>query len=399
MNRRPALLGNELLFADKIQIARPLLPSFEELAEELRAILQSGIISKGPHLLTFEKMVGEHLGVKHAIAVSSCTTGLMLTYKCLGITGEVIVPSFTFMATVSALIWAGLRPVFADVRPETTNLDPAAVEAAITKETTAVVAVHNSGNPADIDALHELTERHGLRLIFDAAHGFGSLYQGKPLGGQGDASVFSLTATKLLAAGEGGIIATNDDALADKVRVGREYGNDGNYDSVFAGLNARMPEFNALLGQFGLLKLEFASRSRNLTAQLYQERLSRLPGVSFQKVRDADRSSFKDFSIIIDAQSFGLSRDELALALARENIETRKYYDPPVHRQSAYVRYVPEDARLPNTDMLSSGILNIPIWSDMDNSIVNGICAAIASAHEYAEEIKNALSENTKVVA
>jgi dTDP-4-amino-4,6-dideoxygalactose transaminase len=399
MNIQPALLGNKPVFESKIQLARPLLPSGEELTEKLQGILQSGIISKGPHLRIFEKMVGEHLGVKHAVAVSSCTSGLMLTYKCLGLAGEVIVPSFTFMATVSALIWAGLRPVFADVQPDTTNLDPAAVEDAITKETTAVVAVHNSGNPADIDALLGVTERYGLSLIFDAAHGFGSLYQGKPLGRQGDASVFSLSPTKLLATGEGGIVATNDDALANQLRIGREYGNDGGYDSVFPGLNARMPEFNALLGQFGLLNLEFAAQSRNLTAQLYKDRLSRLPGLSFQKVQKGDRNSYKDFSIIIDAEAFGLSRDELALTLAHENIDTRKYYDPPVHRQSAYRQYAPEDLRLLYTDMLASEILNIPIWSDMDSSIVTGICSAIESAHEYAEDIRSSLLEKTNVVA
>ncbi|MDT5062518.1 MAG: hypothetical protein QOH63_2977 [Acidobacteriota bacterium] len=399
MNNQPALLGNKPIFESKIQLARPLLPTCDELTGKLEGILQSGIISKGPHLRAFEEMVSEHLGVKHAVAVSSCTAGLMLTYKCLKLTGEVIVPSFTFMATVSALIWAGLRPVFADVQPDTTNLNPAAVEDAITKETSAVVAVHNSGNPADIEALLSVTKQHGLRLIFDAAHGFGSLYQSNPLGQQGDASVFSLSATKLLVAGEGGIIATNDDALAKELRIGREYGNDGNYDSAFAGINARLPEFNALLGQFGLLNLEFAARFRNLTAQLYKDRLSRLPGISFQKVRKGDRNSYKDFSIIIDADAFGLSRDMLALALAHENIDTRKYYDPPVHRQSAYKQYASEDVRLPYTDLLSSEIINLPIWSDMDNSIVVGICSAIERVHEYAEDIRSALLEIEKVVA
>src|SRR4051812_5839869 len=165
------------LFDRKIDLVRPALPGFDDLAEDVRGILGSGMVTKGQHLRAFEAAIAEHLGVKHAVAVSSCTTGLMLTYQGLGLTGDVVVPSFTFMATVSALIWAGLRPVFADVDAGTTNLDPTAAEAAITPNTTAIVAVHNFGNPADIDGLQEVADRHGLKLIFDAAHGFGACYQ------------------------------------------------------------------------------------------------------------------------------------------------------------------------------------------------------------------------------
>src|SRR5215208_5992430 len=139
MNNRPALLGNDPAFANKIHIVRPELPAFAELAADTEGILTSGMVTKGKHLRAFEEAVAEHLGVRHAVAVSSCTTGLMLTYTCLGLTGEVVVPSFTFMATVSALVWAGLKPVYADVDFATTNLNPAAAEAAITPDTTAIV--------------------------------------------------------------------------------------------------------------------------------------------------------------------------------------------------------------------------------------------------------------------
>lgn len=388
MNGQPAVLGNDPLFERKVRVAKPLLPGLEELQEQFREILESGVVSKGPHLRTFEAMVAEHLGVRHAVAVSSCTAGLMLSYQALGLSGKVIVPSFTFMATVSALLWAGLSPVFADVHPDTTNLDPAAVEAALTEETTAIVAVHNSGNPADIDELSRIAERHRLHLIFDAAHGFGSLFQGRPLGREGEASVFSLSPTKLLVAGEGGIVATNDDALAEKVRIGREYGNRGDYNSDFAGINARLPEFNALVGQHSLCYLEASARHRNQLADSYQQRLGQLPGIAFQQVRPGNRSSYKDFAIMIDSAAFGLTRNELALALAAENIETRKYYDPPVHQQPAYRKYAPSNADLINTNMLSSGILCFPIWSSMGIEIVSGICLAIERVHEFAQEIR-----------
>src|SRR5512138_2321889 len=259
MSDMPAILGGVPAFQSKINIVRPVMPDLYEMEDSVQGILRSGMVTKGEHLKRFEQAIREHLGARHAIAVSSCTSGLMLTYRGLGLTGDVVVPSFTFMATVSALVWSGLRPVYADVDPGTTNLDPAAAEAAITPQTSAIVAVHNFGNPAEIDALIAVARRHNLKLIFDAAHGFGALYQGQPVGGQANAHVFSLSPTKLLITGEGGIVATNDDALADKIIMGREYGNSGNYDSAFAGLNARMPEFSALLGLHSLDLLEDAA--------------------------------------------------------------------------------------------------------------------------------------------
>jgi dTDP-4-amino-4,6-dideoxygalactose transaminase len=389
-NNIPALLGGRPKFENRVPIVHPLLPKFTELAGGIQEILDSRMVTKGQYLEAFEAAVREHLGVRHAIGVSSCTSGLMLTYKCLGLKGEVVVPSFTFMATVSALTWCGLRPVYADVRRDTTNLDPVAAEAAITPQTTAIVAVHNFGNPADIEGLQQVTDRHGLKLIFDAAHGFGALYRGKPVGGQGNAQIFSLSPTKLLIAGEGGLVATNDDELAEKIRIGREYGNNGSYDSIFPGLNARLAEFNALMGFYSLKELEQAAQNRNHSVDIYTEELGCLPGIGFQRVDPGDRNSYKDFSITIDEQLFGLNRDELAQALNAENIDTRKYYEPPVHRQSAY-RYYYSDQPLSNTDWLSLHSLSLPIWSEMSVETAAGICAAIRCAYEYRDDIHHKL--------
>ena len=390
MNDKPAILGGKPLFGAKLNFVHPVLPDFTELAEGVQGCLSSGMVTKGRHLREFEAALAEHLGVKHAIAVSSCTTGLMLAYQCLGLRGDVVIPSFTFMATASSLVWAGLRPVFGDVDAGTTNLDPAAAEAAITPETSAIVVVHNFGNPADIDAFQAIADRHGLKLIFDAAHGFGTLYRGAPVGAQGHAQVFSMSPTKLLIAGEGGLISTNDDEAAERLRFGREYGNSGNYDSAFAGFNARMPEFNALLGLKGLRGLEAGARRRNEVAALYREELGRLPGLAFQEVRPGNRSSFKDFSLVVDPDAFGLTRDELATALDAENIDTRKYYDPPVHRQTAYRRYA--DGRpLPNTEWLAAGSLSLPIGSNMENSTALDACRAVSRLYEQSRDIRRVL--------
>jgi dTDP-4-amino-4,6-dideoxygalactose transaminase len=390
MATKPAVLGGRPSFTSKVNVVRPTLPSFQEVGGGLQAILGSGMVTKGEFLRRFEEEVAAHLGTRHAVAVSSCTSGLMLAYRGLGLTGDAVVPSFTFMATVSALVWAGLRPVYADVDAGTTNLDPAAAEAAITPRTSAIVAVHNFGNPADVEALQELADRRGLKLVYDAAHGFGALHKGRPVGREGDAQVYSLSPTKLLITGEGGVVATDDDDLASFVRLGREYGNSGRYDSAFAGLNARMPEFNALMGLHSLKKLESAAESRNEYAALYRECLRDVPGLAFQDVREGDRCSYKDFSLVIDPEEFGLSRDELAVALEEEGVDTRKYYEPPVHRQSAYREFY--DGRpLPQTDLLSANSLSLPIWSSMDPSLVRGIAGAVGRIQAQASLVRDAL--------
>jgi dTDP-4-amino-4,6-dideoxygalactose transaminase len=384
----PAVLSGGAAFGQLLPIVRPTLPPSEELAAEFAEIISSGMVTRGRHLRAFEEAVAAHLRVKHAVAVSSCTCGLMLVYRCLGLTGEIIAPSFTFMATISAAVWAGLRPVLVDVDPATQNIDPAAAEAAITSATSAIVAVHNFGNPADIAILEDIAKRSGVKLVFDAAHGFGANYQGVPVGPQGDAHVYSLSPTKLVVAGEGGIVATQSDELAEAVRKGREYGMVPGYDSQFAGMNSRLSEFHACLGRHSLMMLEANVEQRQQLAARYRQELGRLPGIGFQEVRAGNRSSYKDFSITIDAAQFGLSRDELAKALTAENIDSRKYYDPPVHRQTAYRQYSPPEGLLPFTERLASTSLSLPLWSHMKDEQVSAACKAIERIHRSAAKIK-----------
>ncbi len=392
MNDRPAILDNKPVFEQALPFVRPTLPAYENLSGQAAEILSTGMLTKGKYLRDFEERLAAHLGVKHAVGVSSCTTGLMLTYQGLDLAGEVIVPGFTFMATVSALVWSGLRPIFVDVDFETTNIDAAQVEKAITPETSAIVAVHNFGNPAPIKELEEIAARHSLKLIFDAAHGFGALYRGQPVGRFGDAEVFSLSPTKLLVAGEGGIVATNDDELARRVRVGREYGNDGHYGTEFPGINARLAEFNAILGLESLEMLESNACGRNRVAALFRERLGQLPGVSFQRIEPQNRSSYKDFSIVIDESEFGLSRDQLAQALREEGVDTRNYYDPPVHLHKPYKIYFREGQALPVTEDLARRSISLPIYSHMNDETVYGICRAVERIYRHASEVKKALA-------
>ncbi len=389
MSDRPAVLGGKPVFSTQVPFERPTLPPYATLDRDLAAIFASGMLTKGKHLADFEERLAAHLGVRHAVGLSSCTVGLLLVYRALGLTGEVIVPSFTFMATVHPLLWNGLTPVFVDVDPLTWNLDPAAVEAAINPQTSAIVGVHVFGNPAPVERLTEVAQRHGLALIIDAAHAFGSLRRGQPVGRFGAAEIFSTSPTKPLVTGEGGIITTNDDTLARLLRLGREYGNQGDYDSIFPGLNARMQEFSALLGLRTLETLEENVIARNRLVDVYRRRLCVLPGITFQQIEPGDRCSYKDLTIMVDGTAFGLSRDALAHALKAEGVDTRRYYDPPVHRHTLYRdTWSSQHASLPVTDNLASRTLSLPMYAHLGDDRVEAICHAVERIHAHAPEVR-----------
>ena len=403
----------------RVPFVRPALPSPEDFQPHVTAILRSGRLTKGPYVERLEAAVAERLGVRHAVAVSSCTAGLMLTYRAIDLSagncrsrrgsvdacpvagierlsrfgvvktgdrseaiGEVILPSFTFLAAPAAIVWNNLRPVFVDVDPRTTNIDPQRVVAAITPRTVAIAACHNFGNPCDVAALEAVADEHGLPLVIDAAHGFGASMHGRPVGSGATAQVFSLSPTKLLVAGEGGIVATDCDCVAHFVRMGREYGNDGSYDCLFPGLNARMPELSAAVALQSLDILDEVSRRRNETAAAYRRELADLPGIDFVQIQPGAVSSHKDFSITIDPTKFGMTRDALRRTLAANGIETRAYYAPACHRQTAFEHFHDRTKPLPATDLLSARSLALPIGAHVDETVVREVCDVVANAKQ-----------------
>jgi dTDP-4-amino-4,6-dideoxygalactose transaminase len=295
----------------------------------------------------------------------------------------VILPSFTFAATAHAVVWAGLRPVFADIDPRTMTLSPDSVRVRVGGDTAAVVATHVYGTPCDVGALEGLAEDRKLSLIFDAAHALGSRVDGRPVGRFGDAEVFSLTPTKLVVAGEGGIIATDDDDLAEACRLTREYGNPGDYDSRVVGLNARLSEVHAALAVRSLEHLDEAVARRNELAEGYRGLLSQLPGLTFPETRRGDLSTYKDFTILIEPTAFGLDAPALGGSLAAEGIETRRYYAPPVHLHHAYRhRGTP---RLPATEQVAARVLTLPMWTELEPEHVARVCQAIQRIHAHPE--------------
>jgi dTDP-4-amino-4,6-dideoxygalactose transaminase len=393
---RPAVLGGNPAFWEKMPICRPTLPDFNELSEQFSEIFDNGMITNARYVKEFETRCAEVLGVRNAVAVSNCTSGLMLTMKALSLKGEVIVPSFTFSASVHSILWNGLDPVFVDINPKTFNLDVGRIKEKITPRTCAIMGVYLFGNPPDISRLEEIATEYDLQLIFDAAHAFGSKYHGRFAGNFGDAEVFSLSPTKLVPAGEGGLITTNDDELGRRLRIGRDYGNPGNYNCEMVGLNARMTEFNAILGLRCLRDLEANVLKRNKLVDVYRFFLERIPGFSFQKIETGTRTSYKDFSILIEPQLFGLDRDMLAYCLERENISTRKYYYPPVHVQDAcHAACGDKKEELPVTEYVSQNILSLPIYSHMTDEEAEKVCKAVQKIYRYQERLSRYFKANS----
>jgi len=403
----------------RVPFVRPALPPAGVVARAAEEIINSARLTKGPYCEQLEAAIAERIGVRHAVAVSSCTIGLMLVYRALDLSagscrsrrslgdacavasleslsrfgvaktssrseplGEVVIPSFTFLAAPAAIVWNNLRPVFVDCDSRTTNVSAAAVRAAITPRTVAIAACHNFGNPCDIVALEALAAEYNLPLVVDAAHGFGASMHGRPVGSGGTVEVFSLSPTKLLVAGEGGIVATDCDCLAHFVRMGREYGNDGSYDALFPGVNGRMPEMSAVIALEGLKQLDDVAANRNAVAAAYRSELQDLPGIGFLETLPGAVCSYKDFSITVDPTRFGMTRDGLRRSLASHGIETRAYYNPPCHRQTAFEHFHDRGRPLPVTEMLAARSLALPIGAHVDAAVVRDVCDIIANAKQ-----------------
>ena len=388
MANLPAMLGGDPVFSETLPITRSTLPEFAAVADRYQDVFATGMVTNHKYVQEFERLAAERLGVNHAVGVSSCTSGLLLTLKTLGLQGEVVLPSFTFSVTGHVLAWNVLKPVYVDIDPETCLIDPAQVERAITPETCAIIGVHIWGNPCPADALEAIAERHGVPLVFDAAQATGSRYLERPVGGFGTAEVFSCSPTKVVTSGEGGIVATNDEALAQKIRVGRNYGDDGSYDCEFEGINARMSELHAIVGVASMEMLDDSLANRLRLIELYKERLGRMPGIRFQKITPGGISNGVYFSLLIEADKFGMTRDQLYEALKSDRIDTRRYYHPPLHQQKVNAHLTASYAgKLPNTELISSSALTLPLFSHMKEAEAIGVCEAIERLHEHREQV------------
>ena len=265
--------------ARRVPLVRPRTPDLDAVAEPIRVALETGMLTNGANVSRFEAAMADYLGAAEAVAVCNATTGLIMTLSVLGLSGEILVPSFTFSATGHACYWAGLRPVFVDCDARDWTISLSDCLRTISPQTSAVLAVHTFGNPADVGALEDFARDNGLAVVYDAAHAIGTRVRGRTVGGAGTASVFSLTPTKIITSGEGGVITTDDPLLARELRVFRNYGDPGTYDCRAVGLNGRMSELAAILGLATLRWADEEVAARTHVAGRYARRLAALPGI------------------------------------------------------------------------------------------------------------------------
>lgn len=364
----------------KIQISRPLLPKATAFLPELEEMLASGQLTNGAQVRRFEAMVREYLGGTHeVVAVSSNTTGMLLCWKALGVRGEVLLPAFTFPATAHVLAWNGLDPVLVDCDPETFNIDLADARRKVTARTVGIAPVYIFGNPPDWEGIEAFAAEHGLKVVSDAAHGFGTRVGGRFAGTFGDAEVFSLAPTKVLTTGEGGLVATPHTDLADALRRMRNYGNPGDYNCRELGLNGRMTEIHALLGVHGLPDHERQLGDRQRLASAYRRELDGVPGLSFQSIAPGVRSTHNYFAVLLEPETFGARNDAVQRFLYDHGVESKIYFHPPIHEQALYAALAPS-ANVPSTHWLCERILCLPLTAHLKEEDVVFIASLIKRA-------------------
>jgi dTDP-4-amino-4,6-dideoxygalactose transaminase len=384
-----AVLGGSPAFAGLLHVGRPNIANREALLARINDLLdRRWLTNHGPYVEEFEGRVAEFLGVRHCIAMCNGTVALEITSRALGLRDEVIVPSFTFVATAHALQWQEITPVFCDVDPTSHNLDPAKVEALITPRTTGIVGVHVWGRPCAIEALEEIAGRRGLKLMFDAAHAFGNSHRGRMIGNFGQAEVLSFHATKFFNTFEGGAVTTNDDELAARIRLMKNFGFAGYDHVIYVGTNGKMSEISAAMGLTGLESLEefVAANRRNYGA--YRAGLEGLPGLQLIVYDEGERNNYQYVVVEVDEATAGLSRDDLVRVLQAENVLARRYFYPGCHQMEPYRSYFPHAGLLlPETERLAQRVMSLPTGTAVGPEEVAAICALIRLAVQNSGEL------------
>jgi len=362
----------------RIPLLKPSLVSFSELEEDFREIWRSGQLTLGKFTQRLEDHFREACQVEHAVAVSSCTAGLMLILRAMDLAGRVILPSFTWTSTAHAVKWNGLNPVFCDCEPQTYTIDVQQMEGLISSTVTAIVATNVFGLPPDCEILEKIAKRHNVRLVFDSAQGFGSRYDGKPAGGFGDAEVFSLSPTKGITAVEGGMVTTNDEELARRVRLMRDYGKSADGSDVeMMGLSARMSELHAAVGLHNARRLREILDGRENTVNEYKRHLSGVRSISFQEIPEPRKTCWTYLVIFVDENN-PVTRDVLYELLGVKGIQAKRYFHPPVHLQRVYGEHRKAyEGNLPVTEKAGWEGLALPMYGGMEPKDIAYVCKSI----------------------
>jgi dTDP-4-amino-4,6-dideoxygalactose transaminase len=389
-----AALGGAPLFESPVHVGRPNIGNRERLLERINDMLDRRWLSNtGPFVQEFEHKLSAYLGARHVIAMCNGTIALEIAIRALGLKGEVIVPSFTFIATAHALQWQEITPVFCDLQPRTHTIDPAQVQRLITPRTTGIIGVHVWGQPCDIEALSEIARRRNLALMFDASHAFGVSHRGVMVGNFGAAEVFSFHATKFFNTFEGGAIVTNDDELARKIRLMKNFGFCGYDDVRYIGTNGKMTEVAAAMGLTGLESLDEFVEANRRNYNRYKEELAGWPGIRMFSFNESERCNYQYIVLEIEEALTEISRDALVQVLHAERILARRYFYPGCHRMEPYRSFFPHAGLLlPETERLSQKILVLPTGSTISEQDISAICSVIRVATANGRELTERLA-------
>jgi dTDP-4-amino-4,6-dideoxygalactose transaminase len=374
-----AIFGGKPAFIDTLHVGRPNIGNRERLLERINDILdRRWLTNRGLYVREFERRVADFIGVKHCIAMCNGTVALEIAVRALGMKSEVIVPSFTFIATAHCLQWQEITPVFCDIDARTYTIDPASLERLITPRTTGIIGVHLWGRSCDVEGLESIARKNNLSLLFDASHAFGCSHRGKFVGGLGDAEVFSFHATKFINTLEGGAVTTNDDTLAEKIRLMKNFGFVGLDKVIYLGTNGKMNEVSAAMGLCSLEAFEEFVDCNCRNYHAYRENLTGAKGLRLRTYDEREANNFQYIVIEIDADEAGISRDELVGILHKENIRARRYFHPGCHQMEPYRSYYPNAGLLlPETEKVSQRMISLPTGTAVTTSDVEKICQII----------------------
>jgi len=389
-----AVLGGAPTFAEQLHVGRPNIGDRERFLARMNDILDRRWLSnRGEYVIELERRICELVGVRNCVLVCNGTIGLELLVRALGLRGEVIVPSFTFVATAHALQWQEITPVFADIDARTHCLDPRGVESVITPRTTGIIGVHVWGRPCPVDALTEIATRRNLKIIFDAAHAFSCSSGGRMIGTFGEAEVFSFHATKLVNTFEGGAIVTDNDELAEKLRLMQNFGFAGYDRVVYLGINGKMSEVSAAMGLTNLEYLEEIIACNRANYRAYETHLQGIAGVRLLAYDEGHRSNYQ-YVVTTVGDDAALTRDELVQVLHAENVMARRYFYPGVHRMEPYRSYFPHaHLLLPATEQVCRQVLVLPTGTAVGPQDVARVCAIIKTALSNAPAIRERLAK------
>lgn len=367
-----------------LHVGRPNMGNRKDFLRRVDEILDRRWLSNnGPVVQEFEKRIAEILGVKHVVAMCNATAGIEIACHALGLKGEVIVPSYTFIATAHALQWQGITPVFADMDPRTHNLNPEKIEKLITPKTTGIIGVHVWGRGCDTEAIEKVASKHRLKVMYDASHAFGCSFKGQMIGTFGECEVFSFHATKFINCLEGGVVTTNHDQLAHQMRMMTNFGFTG-YDRVeYLGINGKMNEISAAMGLTNLEAMQAIIETNKKNYEHYRDQLRDILGVKLVEYNPAEKNNYQYVVIEVDPSICRRGRDDLVEALHAENIIARKYFWPGCHGMEPYKSLFPDAyLTLSETERVSANVIVLPTGQQIQDSDLKRICGIIRSACE-----------------